>query len=254
MTSVPCEAELESFGDSINVAIVGASGGLGAALANRLGANHAVSSIFRLARSPQRQVTNRDWLHLDLEDEGTIETAAAEIERRAGELHMLIVASGVLHDGTTLRPEKSWKAISASSLEQVFRINAAGPALVAKHFLPLLAANRKTAFAAVSARVGSIGDNDLGGWYAYRASKAALNMIIRTLSVELARKRPQALCVGLHPGTVDTPLSKPFQQNIPSGGLFTPDRSAAYLTQTLDRLTPADSGWLYAWDGSRIPN
>ena len=139
-------------------------------------------------------------------------------------------------------------------MEQVFRINAAGPALVAKHFLPLLAANRKTAFAAVSARVGSIGDNDLGGWYAYRASKAALNMIIRTLSVELARKRPQALCVGLHPGTVDTPLSKPFQQNIPSGGLFTPDRSAAYLTQTLDRLTPADSGWLYAWDGSRIPN
>ena len=131
MTSVPCEADLESFGDSINVAIVGASGGLGAALANRLGANHAVSSIFRLARSPQRQVTNCDWLHLDLEDEGTIETAAAAIERRAGELHMLIVASGVLHDGTTLRPEKSWKAISASSLEQVFRINAAGPALVA---------------------------------------------------------------------------------------------------------------------------
>ena len=212
MTSVPCEADLESFGDSINVAIVGASGGLGAALANRLGANQAVSSIFRLARSPQRQITNRDWLHLDLEDEGTIETAAAEIERRAGELHMLIVASGVLHDGITLRPEKSWKAISASSLEQVFRINAAGPALVAKHFLPLLAANRKTAFAAVSVRVG------------------------------------------LHPGTVDTPLSKPFQQNIPSGGLFTPDRSAAYLTQTLDRLTPADSGWLYAWDGSRIPN
>ena len=134
-----------------------------------------------------------------------------------------------------------------------FRLNTTGPALVAKHFLPLLARDRKAAFAALSARVGSIEDNGLGGWYAYRASKAALNMAIKTLSIELARRYPLALCVGLHPGTVDTALSKPFQAGVPQERLFSPAQSARHLLSVLDELTAEDSGKLFAWDGRRIP-
>ena len=144
--------------------------------------------------------------------------------------------------------------LTGAAMETAFRRNATGPALVAKHFLPLLARDRKAAFAALSARVGSIEDNRLGGWYAYRASKAALNMLIRTLSIELARSHRHALCVGLHPGTVDTALSKPFQSGVPPEKLFPPAQSARHLLAVLDRLTAEDSGSVYAWDGRRIPS
>jgi NAD(P)-dependent dehydrogenase (short-subunit alcohol dehydrogenase family) len=125
--------------------------------------------------------------------------------------------------------------------------------LVAKHFLPLLARDRKSVFAALSARVGNISDNRLGGWHAYRASKAALNMLLRTLSIELARANPRAMYVGLHPGTVDTTLSAPFQATVPEGKLFTPEFAAARLLEVLDRLEPVDSGNVIAWDGQQIP-
>ncbi|MEC9152536.1 MAG: SDR family NAD(P)-dependent oxidoreductase, partial [Pseudomonadota bacterium] len=150
--------------------------------------------------------------------------------------------------------EKSWSALSYDSLERVFRINTIGPALVAKHFLPLLAKDRKTVFAALSARVGSIDDNRLGGWYGYRASKAALNMIIKSLSIELARRRPLAICVGLHPGTVDTALSQPYKRGVTKGSVFTPKRAAGNLLQVLETLKPTDRGGLFAWDGSRVPS
>ncbi len=163
----------------------------------------------------------------------------------------MIVASGYLHqDGNG--PEKDWRHLSAEELARNFAINATGPALVAKHFLPLLTEEGRSGFAALSARVGSISDNGLGGWYSYRASKAALNMIIRTLSVELARKKPEAFCVGLHPGTVDTGLSEPFQRNVPEGKLFTPDFAASKLLDTLGKLGPEDSGRCFAWDGQEI--
>ena len=138
-------------------------------------------------------------------------------------------------------------------METAFRVNTIGPALVAKHFLPLLASDAKSVFAALSARVGSIDDNELGGWYAYRASKAALNMVIKTLSIELARRNPRALCVGLHPGTVDSRLSKPFQGGVPEGKLFQPAAAARALLTVLDGLSSGDSGALFAWDGTRIP-
>ena len=166
---------------------------------------------------------------------------------------MVIVASGILHDGAHLQPEKSWRDLSGPAMETAFRLNTIGCALVAKHFLPLMARNRKVAFAALSARVGSIQDNQLGGWYAYRASKAALNMMIKTLSIELARRNPNALCVALHPGTVDTRLSKPFQKGVPEEKLFSAAFSARCLLSVLDGLSPADTGGLYAWDGRRIP-
>jgi NAD(P)-dependent dehydrogenase (short-subunit alcohol dehydrogenase family) len=131
-------------------------------------------------------------------------------------------------------------------------VNAIGPALVAKHFLPLLARGRSTAFAALSARVGSISDNRLGGWYGYRASKAALNMLIKTLSIELARTRPEAVCVALHPGTVDTRLSGPFQRSVAPDQLFTPEVSGRHLLRVLERLVPSDSGGCFAWNGKAI--
>ena len=165
----------------------------------------------------------------------------------------MIVATGLLHDGAGLQPEKTWRTIEAEALERAYRVNAVGPALIAKHFLPRLERGRKTAFAVVTARVGSISDNQLGGWYAYRASKAAANMLVRTFSIELARRNPAALCVALHPGTVDTALSEPFQGGVPQGKLFSPAKSARSLLDVLDELGPDDSGQLYAWDGQRIP-
>ena len=140
----------------------------------------------------------------------------------------MLIASGVLHDAAAgIAPEKSWRALDAAAMARVFAVNTIGPSLIAKHFLPLLARDRRVIFAALSARVGSISDNRAGGWHAYRASKAALNMMIKGLAIELARRNPAALCVGLHPGTVDSPLSAPFQRNVPAAELFTPARAAA---------------------------
>lgn len=163
----------------------------------------------------------------------------------------MIVASGILQGGNAA-PEKSWRALSADGLACYFAVNAAGPALVAKHFLPLLPREGRSVFAALSARVGSIGDNRLGGWYGYRASKAALNMLVKTLAIELARTRRQAICVALHPGTVNTGLSAAFQHGVAPEKLFAPQRSAGHLLDVIANLTPADSGGCFAWDGSRI--
>lgn len=237
----------------MNVAVIGASGGIGRALADRIATCGAVTNVVGLSRSPPASHGDDVWLPIDLEDEEAIANAASELQHMADEWHLIIVATGVLHDGDRLKPEKTWRELSATALDIAFRINAIGPALVAKHFLPLLARGRKSVFVALSARVGSITDNQLGGWHAYRSSKAALNMLIRTLSIELARRNPQALCVGFHPGTVDTALSKPFQAGVPAERLFSPEQSARHLLAVVDRLTAADTGNVYAWDGSRIP-
>ncbi len=223
-------------------AVIGASGGIGAALANHLAGSGA--EVFRFSRGASGAS------YLDLTDEASI-ADAAQIAARNGPLDLVIVASGYLH-GEGEGPEKDWRQITAGELSQNFAINAIGPALVAKHFLPILADDRLAGLAALSARVGSISDNRLGGWYSYRASKAALNMLIRTLSVELARKKPEAFCVGLHPGTVDTRLSAPFQRGVPEGQLFTPDQTAQYLLDVLSKLSHADSGRCFAWDGKEI--
>ena len=124
--------------------------------------------------------------------------------------------------------------------------------MIARHALDALDRRDKAVFAALSARVGSISDNRLGGWHGYRASKAALNQIIRTLSIELARKRPDAICAGLHPGTVDTGLSEPFQRNVPDGKLFTPDYAAERLLSVIDGLTAEQSGRCFDWAGEEI--
>jgi NAD(P)-dependent dehydrogenase (short-subunit alcohol dehydrogenase family) len=245
---------LDSFGAGMSVAVVGAFGGIGRALTSILSASPAVARITACNRSgPVPEHPKVRHQRLDLEDEATIAGAAEAVQADGGVLDLVLVASGILHDDEELCPEKTWRALDGAALERVYRVNAVGPALVAKHFLPLLARDRKSVFAALSARVGSISDNQLGGWHAYRASKAALNMLLRTFAIELARRNPRAVCVGLHPGTVDTGLSAPFQTNVPEGKLFTPDFAAARLLEVVDRLKPDDSGKVFAWDGQMIP-
>jgi NAD(P)-dependent dehydrogenase (short-subunit alcohol dehydrogenase family) len=188
----------------------------------------------------------------DIEDEDSIAGAAAFIEAE-GPLDLVICATGMLQRLPDIRPERSWRTMESAAMAKVMAVNTIGPALVAKHFLPLLARDRRSVFAALSARVGSIEDNRLGGWHSYRASKAALNMLIRNFAIELGRRNPMAICVALHPGTVDTPLSEPFQGNVAADKLFSSERSATALLSVIDGLTSGDSGGFFAWDGQPIP-
>lgn len=237
---------LGSFGTGVRAAVIGASGGIGAALVELLAGDPGVAEVLAFSRSGR--AIDRPKVTagiIDIADPDSIAAATADL----GDVHLVIVATGLLHaDG--LSPERDLRQLDAASFARAFAVNATGPALVAQALLPRLAKGRKTAFAALSARVGSIGDNRLGGWHAYRASKTALNQLLRTMAIEQARKNPASLVVGLHPGTVDTGLSKPFQRNVPR--LFTPAESAGHLLAVLDRLTPADSGRVFAWDGAAI--
>ena len=229
---------LSSFTPGLHAVVIGASGGIGAAFADLLDADPQIGRVTRLSRASG----------FDLTDPASITDAAAAL---VSPPDLVIVATGLLH-AEGFAPERDLRQLSADAFARAFAVNAIGPALVAQAFLPLLPKGRKTVFAALSARVGSISDNRLGGWHAYRASKAALNMIIRNFAVELARTHKQAIAVTLHPGTVDSALSEPFQRNVEPDKLFTPDYSAERLLSVLDGLTPADSGHLFAWDGQRV--
>ena len=242
---------LSSLADGYRAIVFGASGGIGRGLAEYLAADARCAAVFAATRDPARVPAGTVALAFDLEDEGSIAAAIAQASAE-GPLDLVLVATGVLHDDG-LKPEKTWRALESHALERAFRINAAGPALIAKHALPHLPRDRKAVFAALSARVGSIADNRLGGWHAYRASKAALNMLVRTFAIELARQRPHAVCVTLHPGTVATPLSAPFQRGVADDRLFLPQTSGAALLRVIDGLEPGQSGKLLAWDGQEIP-
>jgi len=232
--------------------VVGATGGLGSALQGELAGDPRYGHVLGLSRTPPPPTGGRVVPgYIDVTDEASIEAAAAQA-KALGTVRLVIVATGMLHDDAA-RPERTWTELRPEALMKLFAVNAIGPALVARHFLPLLPRNGRPVFASISARVGSIEDNRLGGWHSYRASKAALNMLLKTLSIELKRRNPAAVCVGLHPGTVDTALSKPFQGSVAPGKLFSPRQSAAHLLRVIDNLTPADSGAVFAWDGSRIP-
>jgi NAD(P)-dependent dehydrogenase (short-subunit alcohol dehydrogenase family) len=187
---------------------------------------------------------------IDIEDEASI-ARAASILAGEGPFDLVFVASGLLHS-ELVSPEKSYRQMSPENFQRYFAVNSTGPALVAKHFIPLLSKEQPAVFAALSARVGSIADNRLGGWFGYRASKAALNMIVKTLAVELARTHPQAACVALHPGTVDTNLSAPFQRSVPAGKLFSQETAARHLLAVIQDLEASQSGGIFAWDGAPI--
>lgn len=248
---------LPSFGEGVRVAVIGAGGGIGAALVSALAQDASVDTIHAFSRSgavPQGPMIRPG--RLDFLREESVATAAEAVAEAVGRggLHLVFVATGLLHDAARgIAPEKTWKAIDPAAMNAVFAVNVTGPALVAKHFLPLLDRDRRSAFAAISARVGSIGDNRLGGWYSYRASKAALNQVTRTCAIELGRRNRHAFCAALHPGTVDTALSEPFQRGVAAEKLFTADFSARAMLGVLDKLGPEESGGFFAWDGKPIP-
>ena len=235
-----------------NVAVVGASGGIGRAFVELLAGDARVHRVHALCRVPgewgQDKVVPH---HLDLTDEGTIEAAAAAASSDVP-LDLVIVATGILHRGERIRPEKAMREIDPENLAEVLAVNSIGPSLVAKHFLPKLRRDSKAVFATLSARVGSIGDNRLGGWTAYRMSKAALNMLVRTMAIEQARTAPESVVVALHPGTVDTELSKPFTARVPTTQLFEPRMAAGRLLVVLDGLRSDQTGGFFAYDGTRI--
>ena len=235
-------AALNSFSPGGLAVVIGATGGVGAAVMAELTASGAFAEVIGLSRHGAPA--------LDLTDEATIAAAAANIAARGLPLRLVFVATGFLH-GEGVGPEKSWRDLDPTRLARAFALNAIGPALVMKHFLPLLAPSGKSVFAALSARVGSIGDNGLGGWHGYRASKAALNQFIRTNAIELRRRWPDAICVALHPGTVATRLSAPFGK---SGlDVRTPEIAARELLGVIDGLDADKSGGFFDHRGKVIP-
>ncbi|GAK43565.1 short-chain dehydrogenase/reductase SDR [Tepidicaulis marinus] len=245
------KTQLASFGTGLSVALYGASGGIGTALREALLADPAVERVFAFSRRSHFPAHEKlTAIATDIRREEMIADGAA-LMRAEGPLHLVLVASGILH-GDDVRPEKSWRQIEAGAMEEVLRVNTLAPALIAKHTLPLLARGRKSCFAALSARIGSISDNKLGGWHAYRASKAALNMLIRTFAIELARKNEEALTLALHPGTVDTDLSAPFQRGLPEGQVQSPEETARHLLKVIDEKGPGESGRCFAFDGTEI--
>lgn len=232
------------------VAIIGASGGIGSSFVDLLSGLSSVKSLYLFSREKLEVPKNSRWLPLDFNKEDSI-AKAAEAIKDEGPLDTLIVATGVLHNSSS-QPERSLRDISLEAMNQIFAVNTFGPALALKHFGPLMTRKEKCLIAVLSARVGSISDNYLGGWYSYRSSKAALNMIIKCASIEFKRKNPKSVVVGLHPGTVDTNLSKPFQKNIPRDQLKCPDNACRLMFQVMKNLDSQDSGKCLAYDGKEI--
>ena len=230
---------LSSFPSDFRALIFGARGGLGAAFVDAL--------------EQRCQVTGMTRADIDICDEAAL-AALADREKAHGPLHLIINATGLLHDAAAdIRPEKALQQITAAVMAEVLAVNTIGPALIAKYFLPLLAREEKAVMAHLSARVGSISDNRMGGWTSYRAAKAAQNMVVKNAAIETARRDKQKIIIGLHPGTVDSDLSAPFQANVAADKLFTPMQSVDYLLHVIDGLAPQDSGKVFAWDGQEVP-
>lgn len=242
--------------------VIGGSRGIGLALVEALLANDAIGCVIAAARAPE-QAAALDALAavhgprlrrvaIELADESSIAAAATQVRALTPAVHLLLNTVGLLH-GEGLQPERRLADVDAAALAKSHAINAIGPILVAKHFHPLLTHGERAVLATLSARVGSIGDNRLGGWYAYRSAKAAQNQLLRTAAIELGRRAPQLIVVQLHPGTVATDLSAPFRGNVAAEKLFTPAVAAGHLLRVIGSLSREDSGTFRAWDGSAIP-
>lgn len=230
---------LFSFPTDFRALVFGARGGIGASLVDALQNRCRVTGLTRA--------------DLDICDEAALARFAAD-EKEKGALHLVINATGLLHDAEAgLQPEKAMKQITAENMARVLAVNTIGPALIAKYFLPLMARDEKAVMAHLSARIGSISDNRIGGWTSYRAAKAAQNMVVKNAAIETARRDKHKIIVGLHPGTVNSDLSAPFQGNVADDKLFSPMQSSVYLLQVIDALTSEDSGNVFAWDGQQIP-
>ncbi|OYX65041.1 MAG: C-factor [Sphingomonadales bacterium 32-64-17] len=230
-------------------AVFGASGGIGSALVTSLAARGV--EVLAGSRSGEgAPMQGVRWFACDIGNEDSIAQALSGWTGDPPDLVVVATGALTLPDGTG--PERSYKALDPAAMAEILRINTIAPAMVAKHVLPLFPRGRRSVFAALSARVGSISDNRIGGWHSYRASKAALNMLVANFAIEMGRTHPEAVIVALHPGTVDTRLSSPFQSNLPEGQLTAPGAASANLLSVIERLTPADSGGLFDWRGERI--
>ncbi|KAK8506751.1 hypothetical protein V6N12_002197 [Hibiscus sabdariffa] len=250
--------------------VQGASRGIGLEFVRQLLEKNEKGHVIATCRDPAKatvllELKNRfaerlNVLPLDVTVESTIEESARSITESYGSLNLLINASGILSIPGVLQPETTLTKVQKSSMMLAYEVNAVGPILVIKHMWPLLrvggglGTERDVAVVAnVSARVGSIGDNRLGGWHSYRASKAALNQLTKTISVEFGRKKDPVACILLHPGTVDTDLSRPFQRNVPAEKLFTKEFSVQKLLNIINNTKQQDNGKFFAWDGQEIP-
>ncbi|MCZ8369364.1 MAG: SDR family NAD(P)-dependent oxidoreductase [Porphyrobacter sp.] len=232
-------------------AVFGASGGIGRALCEALTAG-GTQVVYAGSRRGEGLMGDafRPFA-FDLGDEASI-AAAAEM-MRVDPPEWVILATGVLTLGDGTGPERTYRRLEVAAMAEVFALNTIGPALVAKHVLGIMPRGRAFTFAALSARVGSISDNRLGGWHSYRASKAALNMLLRNFAIEMARTHPESVIVGLHPGTVESALSAPFQSGLPDGQLTWPADAADNLLGVLARLNPAQSGRVFDFRGDEVP-
>ncbi|EDX86042.1 oxidoreductase, short chain dehydrogenase/reductase family [Synechococcus sp. PCC 7335] len=247
---------------TINALVVGATQGIGLAFTQQLLLDNRVKHLFATYRSKQTaeslltlasQHPNRlHLIKLDIVDEEQIESGLAAVKLIAPNLHVAINCVGLLHNQQQ-QPEKALRQLNSKNLLTYFQINSIGPVLLAKHLLGLFKHAELSIFATISAKIGSIGDNRIGGWYGYRASKAALNMFLKTSAIEYSRRSPKTILVMLHPGTTDTGLSKPFQRGVAPEKLFSTERTVTQLLSVLENVTIKDSGAFFSWDGSRLP-
>ena len=261
-SSRDADSILSRFQRPVTALVTGASRGIGLAFVQRLAAEPGVRRIWAGCRDPAAaaelaavaQGEGRiRLLGLDVTDEGRLAAAARTVTMEAEPLDLVINCAGLLHEADGIQPERRLTEVRADWLLQSFAVNAAGPLLLARYFESLLPRRERAVFASLSARVGSISDNRLGGWYAYRGAKAAQNMFMKTLSIELARRARGVVCVALHPGTTRTDLSQPFRGNVPADKLFSPERAAEQLLRVVDGLGSSENGGFYAWNGEKIP-
>lgn len=244
--------------DGANAVIVGARGGIGEAFVDAMARSGSFTRIIALTTDPgwaaaaaTHECVTR--MQADLLDVASLESVAALLGDAEEPTRFVMNCSGILHRGA-LRPERTWRELELEQMRKVFDLNTLGVALLIKHMIPVMPRKGRSIFASLSARVGSIGDNRLGGWYSYRASKAAQNQIIKTAAIEAARRYPDLVLTALHPGTVDSELSSPFTKRLPATHkVFTPTYSCERLQSVLSNLEPSHSGGHFAWDGAAIP-
>ncbi len=245
--------------DKMHIVIQGAGRGIGLALAQHA-LKAGATNLYLTARAPETSdgytllpPSDRiSWFAMDFLDTDSIAQTGAAISNAAPHLHRVISTAGILHD-TDIQPEKHIGALNPAAMLRLYQVNAMGPALFWQALWRRLRSSAGGEVASISARVGSISDNHLGGWYSYRASKSALNQLSRTMSIELARYNPAACVITLHPGTVDTALSKPFQAKLGQNQLTHVDEAAANLWAVMDKTGADDTGGFFAYDGSPIP-
>ncbi len=248
--------------DTLNALILGASRGIGLGFVKLLLQEQRTQRVFATYRNEgdaegllALRAEHRErlvCLKMDVTDERLVESAFKQIGENVEALDLALYCVGMLHEDN-LSPEKSLRDANTDNLLRSFQINSIGAVLAAKHLVSLYKRDTPSIYAAISAKVGSIGDNRLGGWYGYRASKAALNMFLKTIAIEYRRRCPSTVVVSLHPGTTDTRLSKPFQSNVPERQLSTVEETVRLLADVIADLTLEDSGEFYSWDGNRLP-